>query len=246
MKRALSLYSSLVALLLLLPNCTAELPPVAEGRDDVVVPPYAPLPPLPPEQALNGNTPPVGQACVYWGNPLTSVVNVQSYTGGLIQIKTATASGAVTGQSITVNGVQGVPAANGRYVVTVLDPTDFVLAETPTWPPTAAPNGPGPAFSGSYVAGTGTVNQVDACDYAVGLNAADCGCNGVSGGTVGCAAPAPSCQGLDLGGCCKIPFGGETTEACFPSTAASGQLTLDQDQSNCEGAWGGTWTTTVP
>jgi hypothetical protein len=117
---------------------------------------------------------------------------------------------------------------------------------------TIPPVGQGCVYWGDTPATTG---EVVACDFGVGL---DCGCDGV-GGTPGCEAPAPTCKGLGLGGCCVIVFQGQTTEACFPQrtpgvvTEPDGgkidydhDLSLAQDKANCEGAWGGTWTTTIP
>lgn len=72
------------------------------------------------------------------GGGVTNVVN----NGGVIQVVTAARHDLQTGQKVIISGVVGVPA-NGTWVVTVLDGTDFTLNSS--------------TFSGAYTSG-GVIN----------------------------------------------------------------------------------------
>jgi hypothetical protein len=84
--------------------------------------------------------------------PVTGIVGAAitgvASNGGpnLIRVTIGNTTGISTGSTVTIAGVQGVPLANGTFVVTVIDGTRFDLQGT--------------AFSGAYISG-GTVEGGD-------------------------------------------------------------------------------------
>lgn len=74
----------------------------------------------------------------------SGIVNV-SNSAGLIEITTATATTIATNDTVAIVGVNGVPAANGAFQVTVIDGTHFTLQ--------------GSTFAGAYTGG-GIVQDV--------------------------------------------------------------------------------------
>lgn len=74
-----------------------------------------------------------------------NISNVANNGSGLIRVTINTTSGMITGQQVVIQKVNGVPAANGNFVITVIDNTRIDLQNT--------------AFAGSYVGGGYVINN---------------------------------------------------------------------------------------
>jgi hypothetical protein len=104
-----------------------------------------------------------------------SVSAVANNGSGAIRITTSTTHGLITGDVVNMYGIGGVPAANGRFVATVVDTTRVDLQ--------------GPAFSGAWSGGgtlsvwnnrrSGTAFRVEDSDVAEFVN---CFCYGYERG----------------------------------------------------------------
>lgn len=104
-----------------------------------------------------------------------TVAGVANNGSGLIRVTTSTAHGLVTGDLVNINGVRGVPAANTRATVTVVDSVSFDLQ--------------GSVFSGAWTSGgtvsvwnnrrLGTAFRIENCDVAEFV---DCFCYGYDNG----------------------------------------------------------------
>lgn len=74
--------------------------------------------------------------------PISGVANNGS---GLIRVTINTTNGMITGQQVIIQKVNGVPAANGNFIITVIDNTRIDLQNT--------------VFAGSYVGGGYVIND---------------------------------------------------------------------------------------
>ena len=74
-----------------------------------------------------------------------NVTNAVNNGSGLIRLSMATTNGLISGQNVTVQTVNGVPNANGNWVITVISPTQIDLQ--------------GSVFTGFYISGGYVINN---------------------------------------------------------------------------------------
>ncbi len=87
--------------------------------------------------------------------PAGITVNAVTNNGGLIQVETEPTT-LITGDTVSINGVDGVPAANGAFQITVLSTTTFLLSN--------------PLFIGHYTGG-GLIQDISSLAVLVdGIN----------------------------------------------------------------------------
>ena len=73
------------------------------------------------------------------------IVNVSNNGIGIIRVTVSVTSGFITGQRVIINDVVGVDAANGKWTITVINPSQFDLQNS--------------SFSGAYVSGGYVINN---------------------------------------------------------------------------------------
>ena len=74
-----------------------------------------------------------------------NVTNAVNNGSGLIRLSMATTNGLISGQNVTVQTVNGVPNANGNWIITVVNSTQIDLQ--------------GSAFTGFYISGGYVINN---------------------------------------------------------------------------------------
>jgi hypothetical protein len=73
------------------------------------------------------------------------IVNVANNGIGVIRVTVSVTSGFITGQKVIINDVVGVANANGKWTITVINPSQFDLQNS--------------SFSGAYVSGGYVINN---------------------------------------------------------------------------------------
>ena len=73
------------------------------------------------------------------------IVNVDNNGIGIIRVTVSVTSGFITGQRVIINDVVGVDAANGKWTITVINPSQFDLQNS--------------SFTGAYVSGGYVINN---------------------------------------------------------------------------------------
>jgi len=73
------------------------------------------------------------------------ITNVTNNGIGIIRVTVSVTSGFITGQRVIINDVVGVTAANGKWTITVINPSQFDLQNS--------------SFSGAYVSGGYVINN---------------------------------------------------------------------------------------
>jgi hypothetical protein len=74
-----------------------------------------------------------------------NITNVTNNGIGIIRITVSITSGFITGQRVIINDVVGVDAANGKWTITVINPSQFDLQNS--------------TFTGAYVSGGYVINN---------------------------------------------------------------------------------------
>jgi hypothetical protein len=73
------------------------------------------------------------------------ITNVTNNGIGVIRVTVSVTSGFITGQRVIINDVDGVDAANGKWTITVINPSQFDLQNS--------------SFTGAYVSGGYVINN---------------------------------------------------------------------------------------
>ena len=73
------------------------------------------------------------------------IVNVDNNGIGIIRVTVSVTSGFITGQRVIINDVVGVDAANGKWTITVINPSQFDLQNS--------------SFTGAYISGGYVINN---------------------------------------------------------------------------------------
>ena len=73
------------------------------------------------------------------------ITNVTNNGIGIIRVTVSVTSGFITGQRVIINDVDGVDAANGKWTITVINPSQFDLQNS--------------SFTGAYVSGGYVINN---------------------------------------------------------------------------------------
>ena len=73
------------------------------------------------------------------------ITNVANNGIGIIRVTVSVTSGFITGQRVIINDVVGVTAANGKWTITVINPSQFDLQNS--------------SFTGAYVSGGYVINN---------------------------------------------------------------------------------------
>jgi hypothetical protein len=73
------------------------------------------------------------------------ITNVTNNGIGIIRVTVSVTSGFITGQRVIINDVVGVTAANGKWTITVINPSQFDLQNS--------------SFTGAYVSGGYVINN---------------------------------------------------------------------------------------
>ena len=73
------------------------------------------------------------------------ITNVTNNGIGIIRVTVSVTSGFITGQRVIINDVVGVDAANGKWTITVINPSQFDLQNS--------------SFTGAYVSGGYVINN---------------------------------------------------------------------------------------
>jgi hypothetical protein len=73
------------------------------------------------------------------------ITNVTNNGIGIIRVTVSVTSGFITGQRVIINDVVGVSAANGKWTITVINPSQFDLQNS--------------SFTGAYVSGGYVINN---------------------------------------------------------------------------------------
>jgi hypothetical protein len=74
-----------------------------------------------------------------------NITNVTNNGIGIIRVTVSVTSGFITGQRVIINDVVGVTAANGKWTITVINPSQFDLQNS--------------SFTGAYISGGYVINN---------------------------------------------------------------------------------------
>ena len=74
-----------------------------------------------------------------------NITNVTNNGIGIIRVTVSVTSGIITGQRVIINDVVGVTAANGKWTITVINPSQFDLQNS--------------SFTGAYISGGYVINN---------------------------------------------------------------------------------------